>query len=240
MTSPPELNDNPDELNFASFKQIYRRPFDNKVFVDKNIPLTWNQHIRGLFTWNNAQCMTIYLNLTSYSNITTGNLDNIMTMLSEKKMPPGEPWPDEWIDLFKRWVDTKKIPENKGNPSRGEDIDPNNYDSLIMDLPIQYTKFSDVTTFNEDISRLFSFCDQKMGVRDYNVAVKNYEQFKNAAIEYGSLGENKENKKNIVFDIFHDQFPQGNPWPQLYKDALNNWIGNEYQEGEQSIYDTQA
>ncbi|RGB35375.1 hypothetical protein C1646_667818 [Rhizophagus diaphanus] len=89
-----------NDLNFDAFDPKFHRSFVE--YPKDNI--TWNQHIRGLFTWNNAQCMAHSLNLTSYEKM-KDNAEPVYDMVSQKKMPPGEPWPQEQIEMFRKWKD---------------------------------------------------------------------------------------------------------------------------------------
>jgi len=216
-------------LNFDAFDPDFHRPFEN-VTGD----VYWNQHIRGLFTWNNAQCMTKYLNLTNFDSV-NDNADKIYTMVSQGKMPPGDPWPQDQIDLFGKWVN--KLVNKKrleGNP-----VDTGKPDSLIMDPPLRY-KFDPppkIATYNDHISPLITFCDRDIAAKVYNdIDVKQYEQFKKAANDY----KEGETDKNIVYDIFNDKFPQGNRWPPIWKTVLTNWIDNGFQQGELTIYEDPA
>ncbi|MET4754498.1 hypothetical protein [Bradyrhizobium sp. RT11b] len=63
-------------------------------------------HIHPLFTAKQIQCMTFMLQLDSYEDV-KGNAEAIYTRLADKSMPMDEtkPWPDEWISLFRRWID---------------------------------------------------------------------------------------------------------------------------------------
>jgi hypothetical protein len=47
-----------------------------------------------------------YFDLWNYADV-KANANDILTRLSDKSMPTdaSRPWPDEWIALFKRWVD---------------------------------------------------------------------------------------------------------------------------------------
>jgi hypothetical protein len=212
----------PNDLSFEAFNPIFHREYN-----DKEKRITWNQYVRGFFTWNNAQCMvTQNINLTSYRSVSL-NVDPIYDMVSKKKMPPGDPWPDERIAEFKKWRDDE-CPE-------GDPIDSEKHESKIMDPPLQYKfePFPDIAKYNEHIKPLFTACEQKIAARDYNnIDVKQYEQFKKAASDYQEKGD-----KNIVYDIFNNNFPKGNRWPDRWKDILVSWIGHGFEEGEPSIYE---
>jgi len=222
------LKETPGELNFEAFQSKYHRPFDANV-----TDVTWNQRVRGFFTWNNAQCMTKYLNLTDIGSV-SDNADTIYKMLSQEKMPPGDPWPQDQIALFKQWLDNGCLP--------GDPIDTGKPDSLIMDPPLRY-KFEpppEIATYNDHISPLITFCDRDIAKKEKvyeEIDVKQYEQFKKAANDYK---EGKTDKKNIVYDIFNDEFPQGNRWPPIWKTVLTNWIDNGFQQGESTFYDDPA
>lgn len=221
-----------DDLNFDAFDPKFHRSFVE--YPKDNI--TWNQHIRGLFTWNNAQCMAHSLNLTSYEMM-KDNADPVYDMVSQKKMPPGEPWPQEQIEMFRKWKD---VLDDDGYPFQGGLIDSDDPNSLIMDPPLRviFDPIPETAYYYRDIYPLLTFCDQKIAARDYNnIDVKQYEQFKKVASDYNN---NKEDKHNIVYDIFNDNFPKGNRWPEMWKTVLTNWINKGFQEGEPTIYDQPA
>src|SRR5688572_15246790 len=112
-------------IDFESFKGIYRHPFDRKL-VDGLKPeeITWNQHIRGLFTLNQAKCMEEYVNLTNYEQIRDPKVNE---MITEKKMPKFNPWPDYQIKLFNKWV--------KGGYKEGPKVNSDIPNTKIMHPP---------------------------------------------------------------------------------------------------------
>jgi len=204
--------------------------FDELEIPDK---VTWNQHIRGLFTENNARCMISKgINLTSYENV-RGLFPTIIERLTssdpKKKMPPGDPWSEYQIKLFKKWGEGEVF-------LWGDTPSATVYATKIVDAPLRY-QYPDtlpddfIATFYQNIKPLFTNCDQKFGKEDYDVNVFNYKQLRDAAKGQGNEG------KNIIRDVLNGDFPKGNPWPQTWKNVLNNWIKYEFRMGEVPIGD---
>jgi hypothetical protein len=71
-----------------------------------NRPVSFKLHISGLFTEQQRQCMKKAFDLKSYDDV-KASAAGIYARLSDKTMPADDskPWPDEWIALFKRWID---------------------------------------------------------------------------------------------------------------------------------------
>lgn len=69
-------------------------------------PARFRHHIQPLFNEEQRGCMLGYLDLWSYDDVRS-NASLILTRVSDHSMPDDEsgPWPDEWIALFKRWID---------------------------------------------------------------------------------------------------------------------------------------
>ncbi len=71
-----------------------------------NRAVSFNIHIRPLFTEHQRGCMAGYFDLDSYAEVKQ-NAEAIYARLNDKSMPADDtgPWPEEWITLFKRWID---------------------------------------------------------------------------------------------------------------------------------------
>jgi hypothetical protein len=71
-----------------------------------NRPASYKLHIAPLFTNDQRQCMIGRFDLMSYSDVKERSA-LIYSRLADKSMPEDDsnPWPDEWISLFKRWMD---------------------------------------------------------------------------------------------------------------------------------------
>ncbi len=66
---------------------------------------TWENDIKGLFNDGDVACMKRRgLDLSNYQDVKV-NAQNILDAVSSGFMPPGNPWPQSWIDIFKRWVE---------------------------------------------------------------------------------------------------------------------------------------
>jgi len=79
-----------------------------------NRPVSYALHIRPLFTTNQRDCMLARFDLHVYEHV-KANARKIHGRLRDKNMPPlppedNGPWPDEWIALFKRWIDEGCLP----------------------------------------------------------------------------------------------------------------------------------
>src|ERR1051325_4771898 len=135
MSDPPVFpQEDPDVINPEVYNPVFRRDFfDQSKFPDPD-KITWYQHIRGLFTENNARCMISKgINLTSFEHVST-RYNTIKERLTsndpKKKMPPGDPWSEYQIQLFIKW--------GEGGKQKGIPPDPTNYDTKIIDAPLRY------------------------------------------------------------------------------------------------------
>ena len=82
---------------------------------DPNQSPTWEDDIKGLFNDGDVACMKRRgLDLSNYQDVKT-NARAILTTLESGSMPPGSPWPQDWIDTFKLWVDNG-APEGGDSP----------------------------------------------------------------------------------------------------------------------------
>ncbi|CAI2184077.1 10761_t:CDS:1 [Funneliformis geosporum] len=218
-----------DNINLKVYRENFRRPFD-----EPEGPITWHQNIRGLFTENNARCMiSKNINLSSYDSV-KDNAKPIYIKLSRKEMPPGDPWSDYQIGLFKRWMDGDGHGENKC--LLGDVPSATDYSKKIRDAPLRY-QFPEtlpddfIPTFYQNIKPLFTVCDQKFGKEDYQVDIMDYEQVRNQAKKHVQGDKNK----NIINDIVNNVFPTGSQWPSTWKNVLNRWIKYDCKIGEVPI-----
>jgi len=65
-------------------------------------------HILPLFRAMDREHMSFAVDLSDYNNVVE-HADQILERLEAADMPPadaGGPWPDEWVQLFRRWKDT--------------------------------------------------------------------------------------------------------------------------------------
>jgi hypothetical protein len=71
-----------------------------------NRPVSFAIHIGPLFTSQQRDCMLASFDLAKYEDV-KANAQAIFESVEDKSMPLDEsnPWPDEWIALFKRWID---------------------------------------------------------------------------------------------------------------------------------------
>lgn len=71
-----------------------------------NRPTSFALHISIMFTDEQQRCMSPYLDLGSYDEVRT-NAEVIYMRVKDHSMPADAsgPWPDEWIALFRRWID---------------------------------------------------------------------------------------------------------------------------------------
>lgn len=70
--------------------------------------------IRPKFTTEDVDHMNdLGLDLNDYSTV-KDNADLILTRLTDPNSrmppPPRDPWPPEWIECFKQWIDSGKLP----------------------------------------------------------------------------------------------------------------------------------
>lgn len=71
----------------------------------QNRPVSFELHIQILFTADQRSCMQGYLDLWDYNDV-RANASTILARLSDHSMPAdnSNPWPNEWITLFERWI----------------------------------------------------------------------------------------------------------------------------------------
>ncbi len=70
-----------------------------------NRPSSFALHIQPLFTSDQRTCMIKAFDLAKYEDVKKWS-DKIAHSVTAKTMPAdaSNPWPDEWIALFNRWV----------------------------------------------------------------------------------------------------------------------------------------
>lgn len=67
--------------------------------------LSFETDIKPLFSEDDVMCMSSFgFDLASYEDV-RDQADVIFERVEDKSMPPGDPWPDERIALFKQWMD---------------------------------------------------------------------------------------------------------------------------------------
>ena len=75
-------------------------------------------HIRPMFRLTDRDHMSFAFDLHDYDAVAQ-NADDILQRL-ESDMPPrvaSGPWPEEWIALYKRWIDTGKKRLSQARPN---------------------------------------------------------------------------------------------------------------------------
>jgi hypothetical protein len=238
------LEDIEGEINVDSFDKKYRIPFDRSL-VDKlpDDQITWNQHIRGLFTLNQAKCMKSASSSVILTDYTTMQ-DNpkVNDRITNKKMPKYNPWPDYQIALFNRWI--------RGGYQKGDPVnsDPNDKVNKIMDLPLPFEVYTSPeafetnsvkATYHDHIVHIFADSDQRAWEADFDgETIDSYESFRAAAEEYNSKEfKNKPEEvknNNLIYAILDSKtkpFPKDQPWQPSWKNVLKNWIKNGYERG---------
>ncbi len=66
--------------------------------------VSYERDIRPLFREEDISSMSMAFDLASYDDV-RANADGILERLSDGSMPCDGPWPEEQVDLFRRWVD---------------------------------------------------------------------------------------------------------------------------------------
>ncbi|MEU6269436.1 hypothetical protein [Saccharopolyspora shandongensis] len=64
----------------------------------------YERDIRPLFREEDVSSMSMAFDLASYNDV-RANADRILAKLSDGSMPCDGPWPEEWVELFRSWVD---------------------------------------------------------------------------------------------------------------------------------------
>lgn len=66
-------------------------------------PVSFAADIRPLFRDRDRQSMLMAFDLGAYDDV-RANAENILDRLADGSMPCDDPWPEDRIDLFRRWV----------------------------------------------------------------------------------------------------------------------------------------
>ena len=71
-----------------------------------NRPASYSLHFQPVFTASQKACMSGMIKLDDYNDV-KANAEDIYSRLADKSMPADNtgPWPNEWIALFRRWID---------------------------------------------------------------------------------------------------------------------------------------
>lgn len=78
-----------------------------------NVKPSFERHIRQMFRDIDVQSMENMFDLTDYNTVKQFSDQILLCLRGEggrPVMPPrsvGGPWPDEWIELFERWIQEK-------------------------------------------------------------------------------------------------------------------------------------
>jgi len=70
-----------------------------------NEQVLYTAHIKPLFRQKDKQSMQFVFDLWSYQDVKS-HAAGILERLQEGSMPCDDPWPQEQVELFKRWVDS--------------------------------------------------------------------------------------------------------------------------------------
>jgi hypothetical protein len=65
--------------------------------------VSYERDIRPLFREQDISSMSVAFDLASYDDV-RANADRILARLSDGSMPCDGPWPEEQVELFRRWV----------------------------------------------------------------------------------------------------------------------------------------
>jgi hypothetical protein len=71
-----------------------------------NRPASFALHIGPLFTADQRACMIRKFDLAKFDDV-KAHAPKILQRLQDQSMPADDsnPWPDEWVALFSRWID---------------------------------------------------------------------------------------------------------------------------------------
>jgi hypothetical protein len=70
--------------------------------------VSYERHIRPLIRESDRTGMKWAFDLWSYEDV-SAHAEKILARVGAGTMPPGRPWPDEWVDLFARWIHGGKL-----------------------------------------------------------------------------------------------------------------------------------
>jgi hypothetical protein len=90
----------------ASTKKPQARVRGPSAAAPVNRPASYSLHIQPVFTASQKACMSGMINLGDYNDV-KANAEDIYSRLADLSMPADDtrPWPNEWIALFRRWID---------------------------------------------------------------------------------------------------------------------------------------
>ena len=71
-----------------------------------NRPASFAIHIAPMFSSSQRQCMINRFDLAKYEDVKQ-KANQIYQRIADGSMPADDtnPWPDEWLQLLKRWID---------------------------------------------------------------------------------------------------------------------------------------
>jgi hypothetical protein len=69
-----------------------------------NRPSSFALHIQPLFTSDQRTCMIKSFDLAKYEDVKKWSAKIAHSLTEKRCRGPSNPWPDEWIALFNRWV----------------------------------------------------------------------------------------------------------------------------------------
>jgi hypothetical protein len=72
---------------------------------DAGEPVGFERHIRPLFRERDRKSMKFAFDLSSHADV-TANADGILSRLQDGSMPCDGAWPDEKLEVFRRWTET--------------------------------------------------------------------------------------------------------------------------------------
>ena len=66
--------------------------------------VSFERDVKPLFREHDRDAMSWAFDLESYDDV-RANADNILERLSDGSMPCDDPWPEDWVELFRSLVD---------------------------------------------------------------------------------------------------------------------------------------
>jgi hypothetical protein len=72
-----------------------------------DVPLSFETHVKPMFRDRDRQSMEFAFDLWSYDDVSQ-HADAILGRLKAGTMPCDGAWPQQQVDLFQRWVDSRK------------------------------------------------------------------------------------------------------------------------------------
>ena len=92
---------------------------DPVILAGADEPIAYAPHIKSMFRERDRNSMEWAFDLWSYDDV-RAHADKILQRVGDGTMPPDQPWPTEYVEQLRRWVDTGMAAEVVVDAADGE------------------------------------------------------------------------------------------------------------------------